>query len=152
MVYTFDFFFFKKDILIFTATHFGELFEYNLLNLNEKENLQFCTMDMMLGEENYDTNRSEIIFLYKLIPGILTESFGIQCAKKSGIPMNLIKRAEEVAKKRVNREPILPLQTETSEAEENYFKKIVDTFINLDCETGNIKELMDIICSKQDDS
>lgn len=99
-------------------------------------------------EEEENENHEDVVFLYKLIPGICTNSYGIHCAKKSGIPLPLIKRAEEISQKREKRERITRLQTENSEQEESYFKKIVDMFLEFDCKTGDLKELMTAIRSK----
>ena len=69
----------------FFATHYHEL--------NELENV-------FAGIRNFHITNKEVgnkvIFLRKLAPGGSTHSFGIHVAKMAGMPVTLVKRAEEI--------------------------------------------------------
>lgn len=69
------------------ATHYHEL-----ILLEEK----------LPGVKNFNVevsdNRGEVIFLHKIIPGGTDRSYGIHVAKLSGIPRNIITRADDILK------------------------------------------------------
>lgn len=46
-----------------------------------------------------DTANKSIIFLYKLVPGICPNSYGMNAASLAGIPVKIVDRAQEIAEK-----------------------------------------------------
>lgn len=40
-----------------------------------------------------------ITFLYKLVPGLTTRSFGVECARLARVPNGILEKAEEVSSK-----------------------------------------------------
>ncbi|KAI0066930.1 DNA mismatch repair protein Msh6 [Artomyces pyxidatus] len=75
--------------LSFFATHYGSLtddFAYH-------PNIRNMHMETMVDDE-----KRELVFLYKLIEGIATSSFGTHVANLAGVPMDVVQRAEVVSK------------------------------------------------------
>ncbi|KAG2059752.1 DNA mismatch repair protein Msh6 [Suillus hirtellus] len=74
--------------LAFFATHYGSLtddFAYH-------PNIRNMHMSTMLDDEKH-----ELVFLYKLVDGVASSSFGTHVAKLAGVPEEVIKRAEVVS-------------------------------------------------------
>ncbi|KAF7971488.1 hypothetical protein HWV62_20944 [Athelia sp. TMB] len=74
--------------LSFFATHYGSLtddFEYH-------PNIRNMHMSTMVDDE-----KRELVFLYKLIDGIATSSFGTHVANLAGVPVEVVKRAEVIS-------------------------------------------------------
>ncbi len=69
------------------ATHYHELTELSLTK-NRIKNFSVAVREF----------NDEIIFLYRLVPGGTSLSFGIQVAGLAGVPENVIKRAKEILK------------------------------------------------------
>ncbi|EIM88849.1 DNA mismatch repair protein Msh6 [Stereum hirsutum FP-91666 SS1] len=75
--------------LTFFATHYGSLtddFAYH-------PNIRNMHMETMVNEE-----KRELVFLYKLIDGIASSSFGTHVANLAGVPLEVVQRAEVVSK------------------------------------------------------
>ncbi|KAG0706949.1 hypothetical protein DFH29DRAFT_899290 [Suillus ampliporus] len=74
--------------LAFFATHYGSLtddFAYH-------PNIRNMHMSTMLDDEKH-----ELVFLYKLVDGVASSSFGTHVAKLAGVPDEVVKRAEVVS-------------------------------------------------------
>ncbi|KAJ8596178.1 DNA mismatch repair protein Msh6 [Rhizopogon salebrosus TDB-379] len=74
--------------LAFFATHYGSLtddFAYH-------PNIRNMHMSTMLDDEKH-----ELVFLYKLVDGVASSSFGTHVAKLAGVPEEVVKRAEVVS-------------------------------------------------------
>ncbi len=75
----------KKKVMTLFATHYHELTELAAENP---------------GAKNYNVAvkalEDDIIFLYRLMPGPASESYGIQVAALAGLPKEVVKRAKEV--------------------------------------------------------
>ncbi|TFY82733.1 hypothetical protein EWM64_g1284 [Hericium alpestre] len=75
--------------LSFFATHYGSLtddFAYH-------PNIRNMHMETMVDDE-----KRELIFLYKLIDGVATSSFGTHVANLAGVPIEVVDRAEIISK------------------------------------------------------
>ncbi|KAG2143035.1 DNA mismatch repair protein Msh6 [Suillus clintonianus] len=74
--------------LAFFATHYGSLtddFAYH-------PNIRNMHMSTMLDDEKH-----ELVFLYKLVDGVASSSFGTHVAKLAGVPEEVVKRAEVIS-------------------------------------------------------
>ncbi|KAJ7632274.1 muts domain V-domain-containing protein [Roridomyces roridus] len=72
------------------ATHYGSLtddFEYH-------PNVRNVYMETLVDEE-----KREIVFLYKLVEGVATSSFGTHVANLAGVPLEVVERADIISKK-----------------------------------------------------
>ena len=60
---------------------------------DEVENLH-----MGYHEDTRIDGTREVTFLYRLAPGMATESFGIECARLAGLPKRMLEAADEQAR------------------------------------------------------
>lgn len=76
---------YKKRVFTLLATHYFELTELAKL---------------YSGIKNYHVTvkewNGEVIFLYKVLPGVTNQSYGIEVAKLAGIPQEVVDRAKEI--------------------------------------------------------
>jgi DNA mismatch repair protein MutS len=83
---------YKKKVFTLLATHYFELTELAKL---------------YSGIKNYHVAvkewEGEVIFLYKVLPGAASQSYGIEVAKLAGIPQEVVDRAKEILYKLENR-------------------------------------------------
>ena len=100
----------------------------------------------------------DIIFLHKVQPGSLNKSFGIQVAKRAGIPQNVLERAQQILKsleskksKKIVIDQTLPL-FETQKAPTTALKKeklplhpIVKTIEETDVDQLTPKQALDLL-------
>ncbi|KAI0266519.1 muts domain V-domain-containing protein [Gloeopeniophorella convolvens] len=75
--------------LSFFATHYGSLTDDYAYHPNIR-NMHMKTM--------VDDEKRELVFLYKLIDGIATSSFGTHVANLAGVPTDVVERAEVISK------------------------------------------------------
>jgi len=75
----------KKKVMTLFATHYHELTELAAENPQAKNyNVAVKALE------------DEIIFLYRLMPGPASESYGIQVAALAGLPKEVVRRAKEI--------------------------------------------------------
>ncbi|THH32610.1 hypothetical protein EUX98_g1558 [Antrodiella citrinella] len=75
--------------LAFFATHYGSLTDDYLYH----PNIRNMHMDTLVDDE-----KMELVFLYKLVEGVASSSFGTHVANLAGVPMDVIERADVVSK------------------------------------------------------
>jgi len=71
------------------ATHYHEL----ALMAEELPHLRVYTMAIS------DDKQGEIVFLHRVTPGSIGRSYGVHVAKLAGMPLSIVRRAEEVLKR-----------------------------------------------------
>jgi DNA mismatch repair ATPase MutS len=83
--------------------HFTEIVHADILNPQDMECLKCYTMETFLAtsskdksDSDDDNDEEEVTPLFKLKLGVATSSEGIPCAKKAGIPIQIIERSQEV--------------------------------------------------------
>ncbi|KAG7084341.1 MutS domain V [Colletotrichum scovillei] len=78
---------------VLITTHYHEIFEGGFLQ--ERPGLSLAHMEVRL---DIDANQMEdqVIFLYSLVPGRSTSSFGSRCAALNGIDTAVVERAEAI--------------------------------------------------------
>ena len=79
----------KKKSIIFFATHYHELTEL------AKAFPAIRNVHLSVSEKN-----GHIDFLYTLVPGALAQSYGVHVARLAGFPLEVVRRAEGLLKKR----------------------------------------------------
>ena len=89
----------KKRSLIFFATHYHELTDL------AKSFPRIRNAHLSVSEKN-----GKIEFLYTLLSGALAQSYGIHVARLAGFPLGVVKRAEELLKKREAGASVYPHQ------------------------------------------
>ncbi|CAG8489217.1 10316_t:CDS:10 [Ambispora gerdemannii] len=75
---------------VIAATHFHEIFENNLMSPDLP--ISLATMEIIKDEQD-----DEITFLYRLVPGRSTASWGTYCATLAGVPENIVQRAKHLS-------------------------------------------------------
>ena len=78
---------------VLAATHFHEIFENNLLR--ESPSISFAQMETRVDLTARDPD-DQVTFLYQLVPGRSTSSYGSRCAAVSGVDKAVIERAEAI--------------------------------------------------------
>ncbi|THH03935.1 hypothetical protein EW145_g5888 [Phellinidium pouzarii] len=74
--------------LCFFATHYGSLTD----DFSYHPNIRNMHMSTIVDDE-----KCELVFLYKLVEGIASSSFGTHVANLAGVPMDVVKRAEVIS-------------------------------------------------------
>lgn len=75
--------------LSFFATHYGSLTDDFAYHPNIR-NMHMSTL--------VDDEKMELVFLYKLVEGVASSSFGTHVANLAGVPMEVVERADVVSK------------------------------------------------------
>ncbi|GBE83778.1 DNA mismatch repair protein [Sparassis crispa] len=75
--------------LSFFATHYGSLTD----DFSYHPNIRNMHMETMVDDE-----KRELVFLYKLVKGVASSSFGTHVASLAGVPEEVVKRADVVSK------------------------------------------------------
>lgn len=78
---------------VLAATHHHELFEPGVLKMGS--NIALAHMDARIDVENKRSG-DELVFLYALVPGKASTSFGVRCAAINGVDTDVVQRAEEI--------------------------------------------------------
>lgn len=71
-------------------THFHEVYRLGLLG--PEEPIQWCTMDFVRSPEG-----DQLVFLYKVVAGKAQDSLALDCAKRAGLPKDILARAHQLA-------------------------------------------------------
>ncbi len=87
----------KRGVMTLFATHYHELTELAVQHPQAR---------------NYNvavrTWEDQIVFLYRLLPGAASESYGIQVAALAGLPKEVVERAKEILAQLEKHEEIIP--------------------------------------------
>ncbi|CRK19707.1 hypothetical protein BN1708_000372 [Verticillium longisporum] len=83
-----------KTPRVLAATHFHEIFEGR--HVSESPYLTLAHMDIRL-DSRVSRPDNQLVYLYRLIPGVSTESFGAICAALSGVDSSVVDRAKTIA-------------------------------------------------------
>lgn len=73
-------------------THFHEVYQLGLLG--PEEPIQWCTMDFVRSPEADQL----VVFLYKVVAGKAQDSLALDCARRAGLPEDVLTRAQQLAK------------------------------------------------------
>lgn len=86
----------------------------------------------------------EVVFLYKAVGGVCTDSFGSHCAAASNMPHDVISRALHVSRCRLGGRPVERLDADPAATQAKEFEAalLVDAFLQFDLRTGNVAQLM----------
>lgn len=79
--------------LVLAATNHHELFEPGVLKMGS--NIALAHMDAHIDVGNKISD-DKLVFLYALVPGKASTSFGVRCAAINGVDTDVVQRAEEI--------------------------------------------------------
>ena len=90
----------KDTPKVIAATHFHEIFELGLFE--ESERMKHAHMEVRVDQRRHMVERghasdTDVTYLYNLVGGRSSLSYGAQCAAMNGIPKEIVKRAVELA-------------------------------------------------------
>ena len=144
---------------VLAATHHHELFEPGVLNMGR--NMALAHMDARVNVES-EGSGNELTFLYALVPGRVTTSFGVRCAAINGVDTKVVHRAEEIAALLASQKDLQSACTDLSDEEASGLERaevVSRRFLTVELE-GNrspdgtardgrrhIKELIDLCIS-----
>jgi len=77
---------------VLAATHFHEIFENNFLECSPR--VGFAHMDVHLDVQA--AAEDQVTFLYQLVPGRSTSSYGSRCAEMNGVDEAVVERSEAI--------------------------------------------------------
>ncbi|SPN97820.1 related to MSH5 - meiosis-specific protein [Cephalotrichum gorgonifer] len=80
---------------VLAATHHHELFEPGVLDMSPNIKLAHMDVQTNAGDEHAE---DEPVFLYTLVPGNATTSFGVHCAAINGVGTDVVQRAEGITR------------------------------------------------------
>ena len=80
---------------VLLATHFHEVFQDDLVE--EGNDMLFTHMDVHLSPDAEDLN-DQVTYLFRLVLGRSTSSFGTRCAALNGVDNAVIERAESISR------------------------------------------------------
>lgn len=116
----------SRSLCLF-ATHYFELTALG-------ESPSICNVHLSAAEHS-----QEIVFLYKVEPGPASRSYGIEVARRAGVPKSLLENArqelEKLESRLVESERVAPTLFDTpSQHENNRAQKVVDRLLSLDAD------------------
>jgi DNA mismatch repair protein MSH5 len=79
---------------VLVATHFHEIFENGFLTEDDRD-LAFAHMEVRADFDAVDPD-DQVTYLFRLMQGRSTSSFGTQCAARSGVDKAVVDRAEDL--------------------------------------------------------
>jgi len=120
------------------STHFSEYF-HNRSLLPSSRFLSFIHMDIFIKEEE---PTRDIVFLYKLKPGIATQSYGHFMARLAGIPQSIAERAEAVKALFIEGELVRPLNAGQSQRRREDCEAIFQKLLAFDCTSGDVRAFL----------
>ncbi|KAK9469138.1 muts domain V-domain-containing protein [Lipomyces arxii] len=98
---------------VLASTHFHELFENDVLQI--VPGLALMHMQVLVDEDKQVEDK--ITYLYHLMPGRSSSSYGIICAALNGVPADVVARAEVFAEMMAKGEDIAAICSKLSEKE-----------------------------------
>ncbi|KAJ3088949.1 MutS protein msh5 [Quaeritorhiza haematococci] len=149
---------------VIAATHFHEIFAHKLLSKNQL--LLEATMDIMQDPRSEDG----LTFLYRVVSGRATSSWGIHCARLAGLPPHVIKRGEKISQAlsrgeiiATTADPLAFLSSANQDLDEQdpvqrrrmaaalgkkrAAEEVSSLFAKFDCRNGDLKRLFGVIKS-----
>ena len=143
---------------ILLATHFNEVIQFSLVEHNNQY-IAWKKMKSVLGSSENDLHHqkeaisatlqetSQFTFLYRLVEGQTTQSWGIHCANLAGIPKTILHRASSISSIYSPFLPLASLLPEPSNAESLKLQQQLHHFFSWcdDPTTNSIKSIAKIL-------
>jgi DNA mismatch repair protein MutS len=115
------------------------LFSTHYFELTELE-AQFSMIKNM--HMHVMSNQKEVLFLYQMQPGAITESYGIEVAARAGFPKDILNQAKTRLLELQHAKPIV-IKTPTSETISPNLRKLVKKLSSIDPDTLSPKQALD---------
>ena len=131
---------------VIVSTHLHALLKFDIFNQNP--NFQKCKMECILDsskEQGNEMENTQLVFLYRLVEGISTESFALNCAKIANVPECVITRASVIHGYLESNQEVKPVLDQRQVLQEQGYQELVDTFLELDFAKGDMDAFMNIL-------
>lgn len=118
---------------VVVATHFHEIFENGFLTDKDKD-LAFAHMEVRIDMDAVDAD-DQMTFLFRLMPGRSTSSYGCRCAAMNGVDDAVVERAEALALLIAENEDLQAACAKLAPAEERQLEEaeqIARRFVEMD--------------------
>jgi DNA mismatch repair protein MSH5 len=118
---------------VLVATHFHEIFENGFLS-EDDEHLAFAHMDVRADFGAIDPD-DQVIYLFRVMHGLSTSSFGTQCAARNGVDRAVVERAEDLTLMLARNEDLRTACAKLAPAEERRLEEaegIARLFVEMD--------------------
>jgi DNA mismatch repair protein MSH5 len=118
---------------VLVATHFHEIFENGFLG-EDDEHLAFAHMDVRADFEAVEPD-DQVTYLFRLMQGRSTSSFGTQCAARNGVDKAVVERAEDLTLMLARNEDLQTACAKLAPAEERRLEEaegIARLFVEMD--------------------
>ncbi|KAF2154784.1 DNA mismatch repair protein MSH5 [Myriangium duriaei CBS 260.36] len=130
---------------VVAATHYHEIFENH--HLDPTPHLSFVNMQVLLSEPTPSSPaspgvREQITYLYSLMPGRSSSSYGTVCAAMNGVPGPIVERAEQLIELATRGGDLVAACARLSEEEKEELKDaetIARRFLTFNFEEGGIR-------------
>lgn len=143
---------------VFISTHFHNVLKPPFLQpkmfIPCLMNVKFVHIERNSNIDDDNQKNDAIVFLYQLIKGDIgkeASSLGLHCARKAGLPDDIVDRAEVIASCFEEGTPIQPNENCVNLHFEEKCKKALSLFFKFDCQKRNprmlLKEIDNIIYS-----
>lgn len=123
------------------ASHFHEIFENGFLE--EDDNLAFAHMAVTVDLETTDPE-DQVTYLFQLVPGRSTSSFGSICAAMNGVDSAVVDRAEALVLLLARNEDLQAACAKLSDEEERKLEEaeaVARRFIEMDIPTPTLRRV-----------
>jgi DNA mismatch repair protein MSH5 len=124
-------------LLVTTHCLDQKFFEFLDTSINQYQALH---MSIHLVAENCERDTEEIVYLYKLVEGIASQSYGRHVAELAGVPITLLERADQVTKAIRAGEPVETVLQQRNEME--MYEKVISLFNSFDCDEGDLDQFL----------
>ena len=117
---------------VLVATHFHEIFENGFLDGDD--NLAFAHLDVRVDLDTADP-QDQVTYLFELVPGRSTSSFGSVCAAMNGVDSAVVDRAEALVLLLARGEDLQSACAKLSETEEQKLEEaesVARRFVEMD--------------------
>ncbi|KAJ7535261.1 hypothetical protein O6H91_12G025400 [Diphasiastrum complanatum] len=125
---------------VLACSHFSEIFEESFLP--KSDHFSYHTMSILEPDKNKSPSNSDVIFLYRLVPGECMASYGLHCAELAGVPIEIVSRAEEILGLIREEKPVTRLQSARTTSKDEKYKELVQKLLAFDCKNGDVQNFL----------
>ncbi|KAG0326787.1 MutS protein msh5 [Dissophora globulifera] len=121
--------------MVLATTHFHELFENQLLDLN-------LPISLFTMEVYQEPNCLETAFLFRVIPGITPSSLGPACAAIASMPTPIVQRSMFLSGLFRRYEMVIPMLTEREQKMQRMYEQMAGMLLHLDLDVETSQGLV----------
>lgn len=129
-----------KPPVLLATTHCldQQFFEFLDTSINQYQALHMSIH--VLSDNSEGREAEEIVYLYKLVEGVASQSYGRYVAELAGVPPPLLERADQVTSAIRKGDPIETVLQQHNEMK--MYEKVIDLFNSFDCDEGDLDQFL----------